>query len=148
MTAKIAEVVKQSLVSLVSMFERVQQNLDISMSYGWSICYNDTYNIVLNASLLNTILTNCNKSKILMGCRLVNTTSLILSAMGNREDVLFDCGHVTNCTRVANGVAWYYSSDYSWGFAPAGSAVNRISCDTGELIRGSISCVIDSNMML
>lgn len=129
------------------MLDGVQKNLDMSNSYGWSVCYNDTYDIVLNASLLNMILIDCNKSKILMGCRLVNTTTLILAAMGNRQDVLFDCGHVTTCKQIGNGVSWYYSSDYSWGFAPAASAVNRISCDTGELIRCSISCVIDANMM-
>ena len=129
------------------MFDGVKENQDISMSYGWSLCYNGTYDIVLNATLLNTILINCNKSKLLLGCRLINTTLLILSAMGNREDVLFDCGHAPTCTRVGDNVAWYYSSDYSWGFAPATSAVNRLSCDTGELIRRSVSCVIDSNMM-
>ncbi|WP_434427065.1 hypothetical protein [Nannocystis pusilla] len=32
----------------------------------------------------------------------------------------------------ANGVAWYFSGDWSWGFALAGDEVNRTECDTAE----------------
>jgi hypothetical protein len=123
----------RSSASLVSMLYGVQENLEIAnMSYGWSLCYNDTYDVVLNTTLLNTILHDCNKTRILLGCRLINATVLSLAAMGYRQDVLFDCGNGTTCRNVANGVSWYYSDSYSWGFAAGSSTVNRVSCDTGE----------------
>lgn len=40
-----------------------------------------------------------------------------------------DTGQVANGVHEANGVGWYYSDQYSWGFAPAGAPVNRNSCD-------------------
>jgi hypothetical protein len=51
--------------------------------------------------------------------------------MGLRSDVLFNCSNIVNCTNVGNGVGWYYSSDYSWGFAPGTDSVYRSACDTG-----------------
>jgi hypothetical protein len=52
--------------------------------------------------------------------------------MAERADVLFDCGTQVNCTQQANGVGFYYSDQYSWGFAPGGEPVNRSSCDYND----------------
>jgi hypothetical protein len=114
----------------------VVENLDPTdiTSLGWTMCYNDTYDVVMNSTLLATILAECNKGKLLLGCRPVNTTILTLAAMGLRSDVLFNCGTTTTCVHVANNVGWYFSTDYSWGFVNGTDSVYRVSCDTGKLI--------------
>ncbi len=115
----------------------VQKNFDpASLPTGWILCYNDTYDVVLNSTLLQTIFTQCNRGKLLLGCGLVNSTVLTLAAMGLRSDVLFNCSNIVNCTNVGNGVGWYYSSDYSWGFAPGTDSVYRSACDTGTSLSG------------
>lgn len=111
----------------------VETNFDVStLPLGWTLCYNDTYDVVLNSSLLDLIKTQCYKGKLLLGCGLVNSSVLTVAAMGLRADVLYDCGSIINCTHVANGVGWYYSSDYSWGFVQNTDSVYRSSCDTGK----------------
>ena len=64
-----------------------------------------------------------------MACKPTANANFTLLAMAPRVDVLFDCGTQTNCTKQSNGVGWYYSDIYSWGFAPGGEPVNRNSCD-------------------
>ncbi|CAF1264729.1 unnamed protein product [Adineta ricciae] len=103
-----------------------------SLPSGWSLCYNNTYADTMDQSSLSTILSSCNKTKLLLGCRQVNTVKLTVAAMGNRADVLYDCSTTENCTQIANGVGWYYSDSYSWGFVNGSDAVERNSCDTGS----------------
>ncbi|CAF4133089.1 unnamed protein product [Rotaria sordida] len=109
----------------------VQQNFDVTgLPSGWALCYNDTYNVVLNSTVLDTILTQCNKSKLLLGCGTINSNVLTLAAMGLRSDVLYNCSNITTCTHIANGVGWYYSSNYSWGFVEGADTVYRKRCDS------------------
>ena len=113
----------------------VAENVDpASLPSGWLLCYNDTYDVTLNSTLLDSILIQCNRSKLLLACRHINSTILSLAAMGYRSDVLYECGNLTTCVHVANNVGWYYSKDYSWGFVQGGGSVNRASCDTGKSI--------------
>jgi hypothetical protein len=37
-----------------------------------------------------------------------------------------------NITTLANGIEWYYSPSWSWGFAKGGDSVSRTSCDTSS----------------
>jgi hypothetical protein len=106
----------------------VQQNVAESALAGWSVCYSGNYGD--NVSLM-TILANCNKAKLLMACRPTGQPTFNLVAMAPRVDVLFDCGQQTNCTKQSNGVGWYYSDSFSWGFAQGGESVYRNSCDYG-----------------
>ncbi|UJR19800.1 hypothetical protein I4U23_022933 [Adineta vaga] len=111
----------------------VQLNLNpSSLPNGWTLCYTATYAAAMGTYSLPTILSICNKNKLLLGCRPVNTTILIVAAMGNRNDVLYNCSMSTSCTNVANGVGWYYSDSYSWGFISGDDTVLRNSCDTGS----------------
>lgn len=100
---------------------------------GWRECYNSTYATSLSLSVITTILTQCRKTKLLLACKPASTVNYTLAAMGVRSDVLFNCATVSSCTRVANGVAWYFSTTYSWGFAQAGDPVSRSSCDTNPI---------------
>ena len=100
-----------------------------SLSNVWSLCYTATYALPMNSSVTTSVLTNCNKTKLLLGCRPVCNTTLNVAAMGNRSDVLYNCSTTSSCVYTANGVGWYYSNFYSWGFARGGDPVNRYSCD-------------------
>ena len=64
----------------------------------------------------------------LMGCRATGTTTLLVAANAPRADVTFDTG-ITDVPHDANGVGWYYSDVWSWGFAPQGAPIHRDSCD-------------------
>jgi hypothetical protein len=107
----------------------VLQNIDESELTGWKLCFSDDYGSF--ASPLSSVLTQCDKSKLLIACRSAFTTTLTLAAMGERDDVLYDCGSQFDCTHEANGVGFYYSDSWSWGFVPAGVSVQRNSCDVG-----------------
>jgi hypothetical protein len=108
----------------------VQQNVDPNTLTGWSQCWSGTYDQSFPS--LQNILAQCDKQKLLMACRPVGQQAYTLVAMGPRSDVLFDCGSQTNCTKQSNGVGWYYSSSYSWGFAPGNLPVTRNSCDFND----------------
>ena len=111
----------------------VQRNFNtLSMSNGWSQCYNGTYNIALNTAVLTSILNVCNKGKLMLGCRLKTSSLLSVVAMGLRADVLYNCGTSATCTKVVNGVGWYFSTDYSWGFVNNTDSVSRSTCDTAS----------------
>lgn len=108
----------------------VQQNVDPALLSGWTQCWSGTY--ADSQPALSTILTQCDKGKLLMACRPVGAANFTLLAMAPRADVLFDCGTQSNCTKQSNGVGWYYDESYSWGFAPGGLPVNRNSCDYND----------------
>lgn len=59
----------------------------------------------------------------------MNSTILTLAAVGLRADVLFNCSTLTSCRNMANGVSWYYSTMWSWGFSNMSDPVIRNSCD-------------------
>ncbi|CAF3746296.1 unnamed protein product [Adineta steineri] len=114
-------------------FYGVQLNFDTqALSNDWSLCYNDTYNVILNSSILIPILGICNKQKLMLGCRPVGSSLLSVAAMGLRGDVLYSCGMSTSCTHVANGVGWYFAYEYSWGFVNNNDIVYRSACDTAS----------------
>jgi hypothetical protein len=107
----------------------VQQNVPVTDLAGWTECYSETYT---TTTALSSVLAACSKANLMLACRPVGSATLTLAAMAPRADVLFECGTTANCTKQSNGVGWYYSSGYSWGFAPGGEAVNRDSCDYNE----------------
>ncbi|CAF1167639.1 unnamed protein product [Adineta steineri] len=112
-------------------FYGVQLNFDTqALSNDWSLCYNDTYNVILNSSFLISVLEICNKQKLMLGCRPVGSSLLSVAAMGLRGDVLYSCGESTSCTHIANGVGWYFAYEYSWGFVNNNDIVYRYACDT------------------
>ncbi len=108
-------------------FSGVQTNLPVQQLTGWTQCYLDTY--ANNATPLTTILTQCNKAKLLLACRVTGSQTLMAAAWAPRLDVTFDTG-TGNVPHNANGVGWYYNNSWSWGFAQQGDAITRNSCDT------------------
>ena len=91
-------------------------------------CYNGTYD--RNVSL-DSVLEQCDRGVLLIGCRPTGGNMLVLAAQGDRADVLFDVGPDADVVHPHNGVDWYFDEDSSWGFAPEGAGVNRFTCDTG-----------------
>ena len=119
----------------------VQQNVPEATLTGWTQCWIGDY--AQSSPPLATLLQQCSKSKLLMACRPTGSPTWTLLAMAPRLDVLFDCGSTTDCTKQSNGVGWYYSTSYSWGFAPGGQSVNRNSCDYnngGQILPGQRLC--------
>lgn len=65
----------------------------------------------------------------MLACRPAGDTVFQLLAHAPRADVTFDTG-TGSTPHNANGTAWYYSPNYSWGYAREGSILQRASCDT------------------
>jgi hypothetical protein len=107
----------------------VQENVPETKLKGWQQCYSGTYDEAL-AVAIPTILQQCTLGRLLLACRPTGSTSFDVLAMGNSADVLFDCGTTASCVHQGNGVGWYFSTNFSWGFAPGGQPVNRANCDT------------------
>src|SRR5262249_14846106 len=103
-----------------------QNNVPVASLTGWSQCFIGTYD---QSASLTQIQQQCNKAKLMLACRPTGAATLDVLAMAPRDDVLYECGSVATCEHDANGVGWYYDNSDSWGFAPAGSPVNRNSCD-------------------
>ena len=115
-------------------FYGVQLNFNpASLGNGWSLCYNGTYALPMNSNLLSNILSLCNKQKLMLGCSPVGSIPLTVAAMGLRNDVLYNCSTSLNCTHVANGVGWYFDSDWSWGFVNNTDDVIRDQCDVSAV---------------
>ncbi|UJR10944.1 hypothetical protein I4U23_015129 [Adineta vaga] len=128
-TATTAETTSSTGKASLSL-DGVQLNLNPNLlPSGWSLCYNATYSSIMNSLIITTVLSSCNKAKLLLGCRKAKNEILAAAAMGNRADVLYDCRTTSSCTHVANGVGWYFSDSYSWGFVNGNDTVSRSSCD-------------------
>lgn len=124
--------VNNDLYSLVFWASGPQYQLSptVLSSGGWTECHTSDYSTVLSSSILSTIQSQCNRGKLLLACKPASAVNYTLAAMGMRNDVLYNCGTIINCTNVANGVAWYFSTSYSWGFADPAYSVYRYGCDT------------------
>jgi len=118
-------------------FSGIQNNLPIAQLVGWSLCYMDTY--ANQSTTLSTIFTQCNKAKLLLGCRVTGDSTLIVAANAPRADVLLDTGF-GNATHDANGVSWYYNTSSSMGFVYQGGAILKNSCDLNSANGSSRLC--------
>lgn len=107
-----------------------QTNIPFAQLMGWQQCFVDSYNDS-GATALATLQMNCSKARLMLACRATGSNLLALLAWAPRADVLFGTGAMnTNKTHVANGTAWYYDPNLSWGFAPSGTQVQLGPCDT------------------
>jgi hypothetical protein len=75
---------------------------NIPVPGGWTQCYADTYNVVLNLQIAN-IQASCTKQYMMLACRPAGQSNLQVAAMANRSDVMFDTG-TDNTPHNANGV--------------------------------------------
>lgn len=104
---------------------------------GWTLCFSEAYG--QGGTLLAGALTNCTGSKLMMAGIENGSDTIKLLAQAGKTDVLFDTGDANNVTHTANGTNWYFSTNWSWGFAPAGDAVLRETCDASGVFNDDIS---------
>lgn len=106
----------------------VQTNVPVSDLQGWIECHKSAYN---STTSMATVQAACTKAKLMLACRPTDSATLTVLAWAPRTDVLFDT-NTSNTPHNANGVGWYYSSNYSWGFAPQSASIIRSSCDVQD----------------
>ena len=112
-----------------------QRNVPESHLSGWTICHQSLYGTPGGTTVAD-VLAVCDGAKLMLACRPVGAANLTLLAAANREDVIFDTGTDTVTTIPANGSEWYFSDSRSWGFARAGSTVQKSSCDVETGVGG------------
>ena len=109
-------------------FSGIQENVPDSKLLGWYQCYSSRYSDS-NLSLAD-IKQRCGGEKLMLGCRPVGAANWTLLAQGIRNEVLIDTGDGNNDVNNHNEVDWYYSNNWSMGFAEPGSGISRNKCDT------------------
>jgi hypothetical protein len=103
---------------------------------GWTLCFAEPYG--KGGTSITAALAGCTGDKLMMA-GIANGSSVIkLLAQADKADVTLDTG-TGDTTHIANGTGWYFSPSFSWGFAPAGSAVLRASCDASGVFNGDTS---------
>lgn len=116
----------------------VQNNVSVGTvtGGGWTLCFSESYGAY--GSSVASVLAGCSSDRLMLAGRQTGSDNIMALAQAAFADVTFDTG-TGNVTHNANGVEWYFSDDYSWGFAPGGSAVFRNSCDTVDASVGPTS---------
>lgn len=116
----------------------VQNNITAADISGWGFTQCFSGNYYSGSDNIATALGGCQGGMLMMAAKQIGSNTFTVAAAGLRDDVLFDPGvsYANNsasrsATHNANGVEWYFSDSWSWGFAPGGSSVFRNSCDTG-----------------
>ena len=109
----------------------VQQNVAVSTvtTGGWTQCYAATMSVFIGFNAEN-VLNSCTQSEIMMSGRSTGSSTLLVLAAGGRAAVTTNTGINFNGTNAVNGSEWYFSPNYSWGFAELLGAVNKNQCDT------------------
>lgn len=120
-------------------FTGVQTNVDQTTLSGWTECFSETFGVD-NVTSLTQLQTQCAGPDLMLACRQVGSTTLVVAAHAPRADVFFDTG-TGNTPHEANGTNWYYNDSYSWGFAPMGETISRGSCDTASTLAEQRLCV-------
>jgi hypothetical protein len=124
-------IVACGLPAAVTTFAGVAVDLDPASLEGWSMCYSGGYR---QSAALADLQAGCAGTWLLYGCRRVGSANLQVAAMAPRGDVLFPTGSDAAAAHSGNGVQWYFDGATSLGFAPAGVAVDRNTCDVGAAL--------------
>ena len=115
--------------SALAVFSGVASGLSLSsLTGGWSLCHSSAYDSTVSLStLLNT---DCKQGRLLLGCRFQGTNSLVVAAQSIRSAVTNVVPDTANAFFNSNGVDFFFSTNYSWGFSPQGSGVERTPCSS------------------
>ncbi|MFY8018933.1 MAG: PEP-CTERM sorting domain-containing protein [Inhella sp.] len=109
----------------------VQNDVSSATVAGWGFteCHSSVYGS--SGQSVASLLSSCGAGgdTLMMAARRTGSQVFEVLAAASFADVTVDTGF-DNVTHSANGVEWYFNNDWSWGFAGAGDAVNRTSCDT------------------
>lgn len=110
-------------------FSGVAKNVPISSLVGWTQCFSEPYGS--SSTSIASLKQACTGSLLMMACRPKGSSTLQVAAYAPATDVMFDTG-TSNTPHNANGVGWYFYGSESWGFAPEGDPVERITCDVQD----------------
>ena len=108
-------------------FTGIKTNLPVASLNGWTQCFQTTY-ANPNASP-ESMMSACTGSKIMLACRQTGSDTLTVAAYADRDEVFLNTGDYNSNVHTANGVDWYFSNNWSMGFAPVGEGVFRNSGD-------------------
>ena len=89
--------------------------------------------LVLGFLGVANLLAACDGAEVMIGCRPAGAARLTVAAAGARGEVFRDTGSGVAASHLHNGVQFYFDEDSSIGFAPAGAAVSRTTCDVNAL---------------
>ena len=109
-------------------FEGIARDIPEDELGGWTPCFQGGYD---NFAALDAVLEACTGDQVMYGCRPAGAETYTLLAMGDREEVFRDTGDNNNVVNLHNGVAFYFSRNFSLGFVGEGTTPERNSCDTG-----------------
>jgi hypothetical protein len=107
-----------------------QRNVSLSVitAGGWTLCYSSQMHVAIGANAQH-VLANCSGGRLMMAARETGDESFLLLAQADYDDVTFDTGRHATSVHNANGSDWYFTDDWSWGFAAAGHDVWKSECD-------------------
>lgn len=109
-------------------FSGIANDVPVADLTGWTQCYRTTF-ADYNAHPENMVAA-CTGANIMLACQQQGSTTLRVAAHATRAEVFRNTGDRNNVVHTANGVDWYFSYNYSMGFAPVGEGVSRNSADT------------------
>jgi hypothetical protein len=95
---------------------------------GWAECFSGSY---AGTEALGGVLAACDGPFLMMAAGPTGSPVLTVLAAAPRADVIFNTAQ-SNTPHDANGTGWYFSADWSWGFAKAGDAIFRNACDVNS----------------
>ena len=89
-------------------------------SGGWTVCHSESMTVRQNSSNLDAIMRKCSKSQLIMGCRKVgSSTIMLLAAAPNGKEALKVTG---DNGQIIYGSKWYRREDSrSYGFVQESS---------------------------
>lgn len=104
-----------------------QQNVTLArvVAGGWSQCWVKPYAMDLDVPGL---MAACTRQRLMVACRRTGNPTIQLLAQAARSDVFF-LTETEDVIHEANGTRWYFTPDWSMGFAPLGQATDRYECD-------------------
>ncbi|MET3136099.1 hypothetical protein AAKU61_000437 [Undibacterium sp. GrIS 1.2] len=119
-----------------------QQNVNMStiLNGGWTECYSATMGTIIGTNAEN-ILSKCSGGYLMMAGRATGSDVFQLLAETTFADATFNTGSGTQNVHTSNGSDWYFSSNWSWGFADAGTGVSLSSCDTSGVSGADRMCL-------
>jgi uncharacterized protein YjbI with pentapeptide repeats len=104
----------------------IAHNLKMDELDGWTICHQSVF--AADGGPIDKILTDCKSEQVMLACRKTGSDTLILAGHG-RYDMVFKEIGTSNEGTLENDVQFYYSKNYSIGFAAPGSTLSRTECD-------------------
>ena len=116
--------------------------MDISLAkyYKWEKCWEEEYKVFNVTHVDDIALRLCTKKRLMVACiDPANPDVAKVAANAPRDDVMFhtifnvpineDTQPPPIIPHEANGVSWYWNTNNSFGFAPAGETVILHDCD-------------------